>query len=89
MTILAERVDAVDRAGILSFRGMKSLQPARQLILGVRSQRIPVKARLVELRYFAGLTGAEAADALGISTATAKRSWTYARAWLRRKIATP
>jgi hypothetical protein len=31
----AERMDAVDRAGILSFRGMKSLQPARQLILGV------------------------------------------------------
>ncbi len=49
----------------------------------------PVKARLVELRYFAGLTGAEAAAALGISTATAERYWTYARAWLRRKIATP
>ena len=38
-TPLAERMDAVDRAGILSFRGMKSLQPARQLILGVRQDR--------------------------------------------------
>jgi RNA polymerase sigma factor (TIGR02999 family) len=46
----------------------------------------PVKARLVALRYFAGLTGAEAAEALGISTATAERYWTYARVWLRRKI---
>jgi hypothetical protein len=32
----AERMDAVDRAGILFFRGLKSLQPARQLILRVR-----------------------------------------------------
>jgi len=47
----------------------------------------PVKAQLVELRYFAGLTNAEAAAALGISTATAERYWAYARAWLLRKIA--
>jgi RNA polymerase sigma factor (TIGR02999 family) len=46
----------------------------------------PVKAKVVELRYFAGLTNAEAAAALGISTATAERYWNYARAWLRRKI---
>jgi RNA polymerase sigma factor (TIGR02999 family) len=42
----------------------------------------PVKAELVKLRYFAGMTIEEAADALGISSATAKRYWTYARAWL-------
>lgn len=41
-----------------------------------------VKAKLVELRYFAGLTLPEAADALGISPATADRAWRYARAWL-------
>jgi hypothetical protein len=35
MTTFAERMDAVDQAGILSFRVMKSLQPARPLILGV------------------------------------------------------
>jgi RNA polymerase sigma factor (TIGR02999 family) len=44
------------------------------------------KAELVKLRYFAGLTIAEAADVLGISAPTAKRDWTYARAWLFRTI---
>jgi RNA polymerase sigma factor (TIGR02999 family) len=42
----------------------------------------PAKAELVKLRYFAGLSEAEAAAALGISRATASRYWTYARAWL-------
>jgi hypothetical protein len=39
MTRHAERMDSVDRAGILSIRGLKSLQPARQLILGIRLVR--------------------------------------------------
>jgi RNA polymerase sigma factor (TIGR02999 family) len=39
----------------------------------------PVKAELVKLRYFAGLTTPQAAEALGISLATAERYWTYAR----------
>ncbi len=42
----------------------------------------PRKARLVELRYFAGLSLAECAQALGIAEATADRDWAYARAWL-------
>ena len=42
----------------------------------------PEKAKLVKLRYFTGLTLEEAAEALGISRATASRHWTYARAWL-------
>jgi RNA polymerase sigma factor (TIGR02999 family) len=46
----------------------------------------PDKAELVKLRYFAGLTLAEAAAALGISTATADRRWRYARAWLARRL---
>jgi RNA polymerase sigma factor (TIGR02999 family) len=46
----------------------------------------PRKAQLVQLRYFAGLTTEEAARALGISSTTAERYWTYARAWLRREI---
>jgi RNA polymerase sigma factor (TIGR02999 family) len=40
-------------------------------------------ARVVELRYFAGLSEAEAAEALDISVATLKRDWTFAQAWLR------
>ena len=46
----------------------------------------PQKAELVKLRYFAGLTIEEAADALGISPATAKRHWTYSRAWLYQAV---
>jgi RNA polymerase sigma factor (TIGR02999 family) len=46
----------------------------------------PVKARLVELRYFAGLTNNQAADALGISPSTAERHWAYARAWLQTTV---
>jgi RNA polymerase sigma factor (TIGR02999 family) len=42
----------------------------------------PSKAELVKLRFFAGLTIEEAAQALDISPATAKRHWTFARAWL-------
>ena len=44
------------------------------------------KARLVKLRFFAGLTIDQTAEALGISTATAERHWTYARAWLQREM---
>jgi RNA polymerase sigma factor (TIGR02999 family) len=43
----------------------------------------PEAAKVVELRYFAGLSIDEAADALGVSRATANRHWAYAKAWLR------
>ena len=46
----------------------------------------PLKARLVELRYFAGMTGDQAAKALGVSPRTADRHWVFARAWLRREM---
>jgi RNA polymerase sigma factor (TIGR02999 family) len=42
----------------------------------------PAATQIVKLRYFAGLTIPEAAEALGMSTSTADRSWAYARAWL-------
>lgn len=45
------------------------------------------KARLVELRYFTGLTIDETAEILGVSPATVKRDWALARAWLHREIA--
>jgi RNA polymerase sigma factor (TIGR02999 family) len=46
----------------------------------------PQQAKLVELRFFGGLSVEETADALGISPATVKRHWAVARAWLWREI---
>src|SRR5881275_1550932 len=45
------------------------------------------QARIVELRFFAGLSIEEAADAIGVSPATLKRRWSLARAWLFRELA--
>jgi len=42
----------------------------------------------VKLRFFAGLTMPQAAEALGVSLRTAERNWTWARAWLHRALAT-
>jgi RNA polymerase sigma factor (TIGR02999 family) len=49
----------------------------------------PQKAELVKLRYFAGLTIEQAAEALGIGSATAKRHWAYSKAWLYRALTNP
>ncbi len=46
----------------------------------------PLHARIVELRYFAGLTIEETSEALRISPATVKREWTWARAWLYHQV---
>jgi RNA polymerase sigma factor (TIGR02999 family) len=46
----------------------------------------PLCARLVALRFFAGLTQAEAAEALGLAPRTADRHWAYARAWLYERL---
>jgi len=51
--------------------------------LGRLSQLDPQLARIVELRFFGGLTVEEAAEALNISPATLKRAWSMAKAWLR------
>jgi RNA polymerase sigma factor (TIGR02999 family) len=66
-------------------------EPDEQLLaLDEALQRLaakdPQKARLVELRYFAGLTGDQAAEVLGISPTTADRYWAYARAWLQAEV---
>jgi len=50
------------------------------------SQEDPVKAELVKLRFFIGLSIAEAGQALGLSESTAKRYWAYARAWLYEEL---
>ena len=49
-------------------------------------QQWPAKAKLVKLRYFAGMTIAEASQAMGVSTATAERYWSFARAWLHSQL---
>jgi RNA polymerase sigma factor (TIGR02999 family) len=56
--------------------------------LGRLAEHDAVKARLVNLRYFGGLTIEQAAEVLGISRVTAHRYWTYARAWLHQKMTT-
>jgi RNA polymerase sigma factor (TIGR02999 family) len=49
----------------------------------------PRKAEVVKLRFFAGLTTAQAALALGVSTSTAENDWAYARSWLRLRMGEP
>ena len=46
----------------------------------------PAAAELVKVRFFAGLTFPQAAEVLGLSERSAKRSWAYARAWLFKEI---
>lgn len=55
--------------------------------LDLLAVRDPRKSELVKLRYFAGLTISQAAEALGISESTADADWAYAKSWLRLKLA--
>jgi RNA polymerase sigma factor (TIGR02999 family) len=55
--------------------------------LGRLSELDPQQGRIVELRFFAGLTIEDTSEVMGISPATVKRDWTSARAWLHREIA--
>jgi RNA polymerase sigma-70 factor, ECF subfamily len=55
--------------------------------LGHLSEVDPKKTRLVEMRFFAGLSAQEAADFMGVSLRTAERDWALARSWLRSQIA--
>jgi RNA polymerase sigma factor (TIGR02999 family) len=65
--------------------------PEDMLALDEALQRLsshePVAAKLVQLRYFTGLSIEEAAEVVGLSTATAYRHWTFARAWLHAQLA--
>jgi RNA polymerase sigma factor (TIGR02999 family) len=62
---------------------LEALDEALQQLEAVDS----LAARLVQLRFFAGLSMPEAAQALGIPLRTAERNWTYARTWLHRSLA--
>ncbi|MBV9497285.1 MAG: sigma-70 family RNA polymerase sigma factor [Acidobacteria bacterium] len=59
---------------------------ALDLALDRLTEIFPQQARIVELRFYGGLTIDETAEALGISPATISREWTMARAWLRRAM---
>ena len=54
--------------------------------LDVLAQRDPLKAELVKLRYFVGMTVPEAAEILGISPSSIDRQWAYTRAWLHQQV---
>jgi RNA polymerase sigma factor (TIGR02999 family) len=57
--------------------------------LGLLEKEDAVAARLVSLRFFAGVPNIEAAKLLGLSESTAKRTWAYARAFLHRSLTEP
>ena len=54
--------------------------------LTVLSQLDPQQGRVVELKFFAGLSNEDTSVVLGISTSTVKRDWTVARAWLHQEL---
>ncbi|MDB4916288.1 MAG: polymerase, sigma-24 subunit, subfamily [Gemmatimonadetes bacterium] len=76
--------DAIAEMAPESVHGVDIL--ALNSALEVLSSLDPQQGKLVELRYFGGLTIEETAEALGISPATVKREWAVARAWLRREL---
>jgi len=49
-------------------------------------EKDPTAAELIKLRFFGGLANQQAAELLGVSERTAKRSWAYARAWLYHRM---
>ena len=95
----ARRKNALKRSGHHEPMTMERLpgetdeQPLDVLALDAALARLAVldarKARVVELRLFAGLTMEEAAEALGVSKRTAEGDWAFARAWLRGELDNP
>ena len=64
----------------------ETMLPALDEAIGKLEQIDPEQAKIVELRYFAGMSVEEAAEAMGMSPATLKRRWSLARAWLFREL---
>jgi len=64
----------------------ESMLPSLDEAIDRLEQIDPEQAKIVELRYFAGMSVEEAADAMGMSPATLKRRWSLARAWLFREL---
>lgn len=93
----AKRKKSAKRGGKLERVGLEDCQieaPGRNIDLVALDEALNElavqesrKAELVKLRYFAGLTIAQAAEVLGISESTADADWAYAKSWLRVRIA--
>ena len=85
-----KRWAGLDRVSLTEslIRGVQedAMLPALDEALTRLEQLDPEQAKIVELRYFAGLAIEEAAEALGMSPATVKRRWALARAWLFREL---
>lgn len=81
----ASRVDLPEIAAPLTDPALLALDDSLTRFSEVK----PDHAKLIELRYFVGLTVEEAAESLGVSTATAERMWRYARAWLQVELSDP
>lgn len=79
-----ERVTVTDSLAAAAHED--AMLPALDEALNRLEELDPEQARIVELRYFVGLSVDEAAEALGISPATLKRRWALARAWLFREL---
>ena len=79
-----DRVTMTDALAVAA--DAEGMLPALDEALTRLEQVDPEQARIVELRYFAGLSMEETADALGMSPATLKRRWALARAWLHREL---
>jgi len=79
-----ERV-AIDIADLPSRMPPEELVALDEALARLQEQD-PIKAKLVTLRYFGGMTIEQAAEALAISRITAHRYWTYARAWLHQQV---
>lgn len=81
-------VVAVTIGAAVDLAAMENLDVvALDLALENLEKIFPQQARIVELRFYAGLTIDETATVMGISPATISREWTMARAWLRRELA--
>ena len=80
-----ERTDGADAGNLM-------IEPPGEDVLAVDEavRRLeaedPRKGQIVDLRYFAGLTAAETAEALGVSVGTVEREWRFIRAWLRAEL---
>jgi RNA polymerase sigma-70 factor (ECF subfamily) len=82
-----DRVSMTDALAVAA--DPEGMLPALDEALSRLEQIDPEQARIVELRYFAGLSIEDTADALGMSSATLKRRWAMARAWLHRDLSGP